>query len=400
MKAAEECLEEALRAWEDMRLLEETHARVSIGRRLLEQDALARYTKWRTYRRTLLDNGIRSLNLLDWTPGLSDAIPAATRESTHDLYPLEFFEWTRKSRKVFAIPEAEQRLFEIATMPDFRWQDITWPYGSYIIELAAPIRLGGRRGAVACSHVLVSQFAGAEREDEVHAIVLRFFFQNGYTSVLSSRERKDILHGIEKGDAERVAQAFARSHARTGLYYVSQGDYTMCLYNSYRDRQHERVQLDDESIQWRIQNPELHPLNKTLAAHTPDARFAIARLLRIVVGLNIYLDTLDTSAKPAWEKKKGGRKYIGPLGIITKETDVCRIIGRGVIDPARYSESARNHGKGFTRPHWRRKHRKRPPYTPKDHPKTILIPATLINEHLVPYFGIIAGSVTRILSDE
>ncbi|OHB20366.1 MAG: hypothetical protein A2854_01275 [Parcubacteria group bacterium RIFCSPHIGHO2_01_FULL_56_18] len=400
MEPAEERLEEALRAWEDMSLFAECIARATPGIDTSRRDN--DYARWRTFRRTLLNQSITDLRYEDWMPDLSHPAFNDARGSfaSHGTFPLEFFGWTRWSRKAFVLEDIDQRTYEIASMSEVRWEDIIWPYFSFVVEFASPIPFVTTNGvSLTWTHALVTRF-GAKEDEGSQAIFIRMLSKEGHLTFFNGKERKRIMGALKDGDDMAAAREIHLSGLRTGDVFELQGQVQFSIFRSNVDEMRDLVRFDEEGMHWRRTNPGRHAFNSSIRL-PEEAVESTGRVARIVLGLCLDLDMLGASPRVAWTKRKTGRKYVGPLGIITKETDVCKILGRGIIDPNRYPGSSRNlKGQGFVRPHWRRKHRKRPPYSPPDHPKTVLVPARLINEHLVPYFGIIAGSITRMLSHE
>lgn len=401
-KSAEQCLEDALQTWEDQCLNLECMSRWSEYARQVPRAELERFRMWRKFRRTVLNQNVMELEWEDWILDLSHPHFEIMRRC-YDmlaLFPLEFFEWSRMSRRVFSIPQEEQYLFEIATMPDIRWRDVTWPFASYMIELATPILLVESDTEYWCSHVLVSRL-GAKEDDKQHAIRIRLLTNRGARPFYTHKQRKTVLAALKDDDEVRVMQVMQSSFAGLLDDNLMQGTLEFYLFDTRSDSPDSLVHLEDESLARRLQTPHASDFNRFLVEMGPGAQEGLMRVTRIVVGFCLWLDSLGPSPRLMWQRRKPGRTYAGAPGIITQEINICKIIGRGVIDPARYSASAKKlKGQGFVRPHWRRQHWKRPAYTPPEHPKTIRVPAKLINEDLVPYFGILAGSITRVLSGE
>lgn len=395
-------LEGALRAWEDVQLIKEirlTHR--AILQRDVSGDLLTRAGRWRRYRTTLMDNRIERLAPIDWIPLLPPRLErecGLTGSEKFDTFPLEFFEWTRKSRKVFVLPQAEQNLFSIATFPDMRWGDIMWPFDAFGIELAAPLSFEATPGTyLICTHLLVARVV---LEDKTFISVRPLC--DGINPVLKFGERSRLMSALEAKDWRSLFAQYNNLTDRLGAAWQIDGAYAFALRAEPEETDEMRIVLSDDDIDPSSQeNQRLSILGRTLRNATPALRDALIRMARIVIGTCLHLESVCSRGGVRDEVRRSGKKYMGPLGVITDEVYVCRIIGRSTIDPdAVGSYGDRQARQGFIRPHWRRAHWRRPQNTPPTHPKTIRVPAKLINAEYVPLFGILPGSIARLLSSE
>jgi hypothetical protein len=126
---------------------------------------------------------------------------------------------------------------------------------------------------------------------------------------------------------------------------------------------------------------------------------------RIVVGWCLYrqklMSTDITWKKRAWKEHQLGKR--GVTGVITHVDHICTILNSGRWDPLAHGldKDFNKIASGFfKRPHWRGRHMRRPPGSPRGAQQTILVHPHLIREDLVPYFGIIGGTNIEVLPEE
>jgi hypothetical protein len=402
--AAENALDACLHSWEDYSFLLEAQSKI-VGRYISgygdSVDQLKLLTNWRRFRLALLNNRIESLNPIEWMPILSPHLAHIYRDwggvSMLGTVPLEYFAWTRRSRRIFSIPAYEQRLFAQSTFPNFTWSEIMWPFESFGIELGEPITVPLQSPyPYVVDELLVSHvWFGDER-----TICVRLL-QNKGEAIFSGKERDKAERLMRTHKYRQAGALLDRAVERHSLPWHAAGSLCFVLSTS-RQKEDSLIMLDEDGVNERINGGDDGLLSRVLRKTTPEVRAVLVQMARIVVGTCVYLESISHASPPTWEKKHGsGRKTLGPLGIITNERLVCKIIGRSVIDPSAYEAySLELPGQGFVRPHWRRRHLRRPIGTPPDYPKTIMIPPKLINAAYVPLFGILAGSISRVLSDE
>lgn len=378
---AENSLDAVLNAWEDYSLLREVHMRV-IGSILpMVPEVLPRVSRWRSYRSTLLDNRIEKLDLMDWQVELIPQLQKLFHWgglSALNTFPLEYFAWTRKSRRVFSLPPAEQDIFSQALFPEMRWGEILWPFESFSVELASPVKIPLKGFEYFADEILVSRVWIGEMY-----LILARALSSKVEPLFDLRERRSINKALQSGRFRQAGELIDRTVRRHSQGWRAPGSLGICLFNSG---------LDNEN--------NLIPWGEDRENEVEQAQTVLAR---VVLGTCLYLDSISQTKSQEWTKRqKPGQRYIGPLGIITDEADVCVIKIQGLIDPAHHENESDFviNKSGFVRPHWRRRHRKRPRGTETNHPKTIIVPPKLINAALVPFFGILPGSITRMLSYE
>lgn len=396
--SSEKALEKTLQAWEDYCLLREAFAKARawmVGADL-SVESIEVLTKWKTYRRTLLTNSVTELRFDHWCRRL---LPELQKELDYGwmnvlgLFPLEFFAWTRKSRKAFVVEAPEQNLFSQATFPDVRWEDILWPFESFMIELTEPLKLEEGTHLHQMTHILVSQIWFGE----IQTIWLRLIDITA-TELFSKSERYKLREALSRRKEKKVEKLTDSALERLPKHWKACGSLMFRLFSTKDQKPGSKITFEDDLTSSSEKTGHLLPDIKS-----PNLRKVCIQATKIVLGTCLFLESISQTSPEHWRKRRGeGRPYMGPTGIITDETAVCTIGLSGTIDPTKQETtySVVPKGKGFVRPHWRRSHRRRPTFTPPDHPKTIKVPAKLINEHWVPLFGIVSGSVLRILSDE
>lgn len=400
----EKSLEEALQTWEDTRFVQECQFRILNRFGMpVQQDSLAKLSNWRNLRKTFMDNTIERLLFEDWYLQLQAEFEREWNfgglNSLHML-PFEYFAWTRKSRRVFTLDADKQAQFQFASFPEWTWEEILWPFDSFGIELAHPITLPmGKNREFKCHHVLVSHvWIGTD-----YMICIRAFNGDGVPGLLKNKDRKRLIEAVKRNDFHTMYEVTEGAiERRAGKQWLCQGFPAFPIYVASKNRPKDLIDFDDDKLLTKLPANEA-TFGGMVNRAPPEVKEGLRRLMRIVLGACVHLDSISMKGPVRWEKRRSREiRAVGPLGIITDESLVCRILGRGSIDPNVFELPANwdPNSRMPARPHWRRRHRRKPPYSPKDHPRTIIIPPTFVNEALMPFFGVISGSITKILPEE
>ncbi len=360
-------------------------------------------SRYETFERLVYDQTVQKLTLSDWLPTRKQNETFVKLQSFR-MFPLEFFEWSRKSRRSFELPAGLSRVFGLATYPKMDWSDVILPYDSFAIVLEEPLRVEEQEDIwleydtilvtklPLLGHIqmrLINKPVVAEDEDHVPDNV-----------------KRRIRMFIERGETEK-AERWVTTEFETveKRIVVTPGWRTTVLFSDADIETKTSVALEVADFAAR---PEFHLRANELEGGIEGnlwrlEPFSIAA--KIVVGWCMYMDSL-TSTDIAWREKR--RKKVvrgsrGVTGVITEIDHICTVLGKARLDASVYSgtEVSQNASSGFfKRPHWRRRHKKRPPGTPPGSPKTVRVPTLLIRPDLVPFFGIIGGTHTKIVDDD
>ncbi|MBM3272449.1 hypothetical protein FJY94_04205 [Candidatus Kaiserbacteria bacterium] len=353
---------------------------------------------WSIFTEILFDNEFTSLDPEQWTFSGND-YPSFTSVAKMGTVPLEMFAWTRRSRVSYVLPKGLQRLFVSATYPNVRWEDVLLPFDSFVIVLEEPFRLEEEDGVWSeFDAILVTTYDG---DGDVALRLMR-------RSLVPAQVRRFPERAVRRFDiTRRRDQTKAREQLirhyvewREPLGLNPEGRLTS-LFMCQFDSPHDRVRIEPGDFARQYSSSEL--LGRTEAAWRFDPHSWAAK---IVVGWCLYLQSMSSS-NLAWsqhrERVQFRRGRRGLTGVITNVDHVCTILGSGTLDPTTYGLSEQEHREGssfFVRPHWRRAHMRREPGTAPDTPKTVKVPPVLVRKDLLPLFGLVGGTNTRVLDEE
>ncbi len=355
--------------------------------------------RWKQLEGTIFNNTVLELKPEQWGTFLDFEGKIPEFDAMY-RFPFEFFEWSRKSRRVFHLPEGLWKTLAAATYPAVRWQDVLFPFESFILTLEGAnvtgmdvsggqyyydtilvshpkIARGYSLRMLGCSEPNVNSFLTEETKH-------RF-------DVMCRRGQRQAIEFLDDKFTEwRDNWAFPPAEESV----VFRGDATPRT---------ERVRLEPEDL---LESFGESDRQKILSDpyYTEGWLPAMSDAAKIVVGWCLYLRTLS-STEVLWKEKKRPKQKRGKrgvTGIITQPEHICTILGEARLDPSTYGVSERKSQNSgfFKRPHWRRRHMKRRNRTPVTAPKDIEVPPRLIRKDLVPYFGIIGGTKTEVLEDE
>ncbi|MBI4068519.1 hypothetical protein HY413_03915 [Candidatus Kaiserbacteria bacterium] len=361
-------------------------------------------SRWRSYERMVLNNSITQLDLREWFP-----LPSQ-RETFHGrmletltFFPIELFEWNRKSRRTIHIPRELQYLLIRGDYKRIRWEDILWPYEAFVLTLEEPIRLEEDPGMWSSFDTLLVSHIPIEDKGKILRVRLLRRSNGTLLGNFPEQERRLAERFLRNNQFERVQGVMRR-----GLRKVvddmgtAQGFRSAELYSTIPGSQYialpgDRVLIEPDDL--------VNYISSVIGPTLPRAEALwrseyMSLTLKLVVGWSLYMESISSESLQTMRLPPGGSR--GITGIITSPEYICTIIGKGRLDPTRYVDVdlGKVSSTAFKRPHWRRGHWKREAGTSKNAPKTIRVPPVLVRKDLVPLFGIISGTETIMLPDE
>ena len=227
-------------------------------------------------------------------------------------FPYSLLAWSKNSRRVFNLSRDLQVLLDATSLEGVVWGDVKLPFDSFVVTLEQPL-VDAKN--VPFDSVLVSTF-NTERGD--HGQV---FQETAFISLDSrlgnypplSREAKEQVTSLLKNGSYRKAE-----HALMGLYKGSRHNISTSVFVI------DNIFVDTPVLDFGVQlGAQKTNIEKRPDDHDPGPLFE--SVLRIVVGMCLYLKTLPikTHLVSDWEKPELQQSQRG--GAITNKAQVCTV---------------------------------------------------------------------------
>ena len=338
---------------------------------------------------TILDNSIKNLNIDDWKLSKIELCPDNLRGSHHayELFPYELFKWNRNSRRVFHLPTSLKTLLETANLPNITWDDILWPFDSFIVTIEEPITINyPDKRIIKFDTIMVTKTNSVT---------------GGYLTLRWIQT--PTKSGQKFGFNDREIELFRRNLKNRKIKEMR--DFWDKKYETQKElfQSNTGSQSINFNINWNTSQKIITETNELIKSYfgvnSPtgiERSFceALSAVLRIVVGWMLYLESLPKNTTE-WRKpdKKGNLRSMGGLThVITNPENICDIAGKSYLSTSETMSSGQRNHKGFVRPHWRIGYRRR-----NSEKK---IPPVLVRADLVPLYGIVGGTTTIVNTEE
>ena len=355
----------------------------------------------------ILDNSVSQLNSDDWQPrtinGTVTDFGSQIELYTH--FPYELFQWNRASRRAFHLPHSLEAMLAAAELPDMTWDDVLWPFESFIVTVEKPIvvhhPLDGTKQKF--DTILVTK-SNSATGGKVHLRWIHTPQSEGKKLGLTVQEIKRFRTLLGKGKIPEAAKLWDRRYKEIHKFYPFQiGSQNVELEIEWGKSQKLITEADElythlgAALDWQGQ-----PL-KYDDAGSKTFFESLSVTLRIVVGWMLYLESMkreSTEWRPG-QKHKTRLMSGGSPSVIIEPENVCTIVGEGRIKCSELtSERGTRCSKGYVRPHWRRAHYRRPAGSSPTAQKTQRVPPVLVRADLVPLYGIVGGTNTIVISED
>jgi hypothetical protein len=377
-------LENALRAWEDLYLIDEATTRLGIESGIRKsQDLVGPVKHWRELRNHLLmiqgnDFDFRRFTLPE-NPSdspLSGGAMMAGWENCFQHLPLQLASWILSSRRVFQLNDELVERFITADYSHYKWSDLLWPFNAFSIQLESPVN--------------------AYNDTPQHQLTMLLV-----TSIYQVCEQGFL-------EPDRTMEF--------GTFYSKRGD--MIMPSEYLDSK-ERDRLDDDlrHKRWNKVRKRLIPIGQKLmnqeimyppgstdpySVNTSDF-VDDSNPSKIIAGLCLYLEALPTEITEnyPWRQSVPIKAQREVRKIITDGEQVCQVNDFNVICPETISlfpETLRAGPAYSVTPHWRRGHYRRAKGQGKNPnaPRTIEVKPALIHKDLLPEGAVPGGAQSLV----
>jgi hypothetical protein len=401
---ASERLQEMLEYWQDLCWYWESRLRAEVG--YVPDDPMvvpSHITKWKEFEQIVFDNTIPAISIEEW--GVPPELYQEFRGfiGMH-LFPLEFFEWSRKSRRVFNLPQGLCQVLGQATYPEVRWKDVLWPFDSFVITLEYPIQCEDMPGVWSrYDAILVTKIP---ETGHVELRMMRAPHTDKKKRRIPDKSKRRFELLLKRGDEKKTVDFLGKTWTTWSSNMKSSPGWRTChLVGKHKLSSNDKVKIDPEDLMSKPSDEMMERVRYTWGSEEYLWMVEpISWAAKIAVGWCLYLQTLS-SLQVSWAIKKTNIQKIGSrgvTGVITNVDNICTVLGEARLDPSSYGvndQPSQDSGL-FKRPHWRRAHYRRPRGSHPRALKTVAVPPLLIRKDLIPFFGIIGGTKTEVISED
>lgn len=329
-------------------------------------------THWQKFREHLLRIHVEGFDYKKFV-GPSPVKSSASETFPHNRWiASQVASWTKSSRRIYKVPEDLQLLLCATSLDDVNWGMVRWPFDSFLISLATPITLGDDQ--------VDSILVGDDLSEESGGII-KFL-----TPIpLSLKTHKDVFVGDQ---SERIAKAIQHgdiAYANEKLGKIITNRLVGSVYETLLLRKDtfsdNGLASSFETMNWQDSGMQ--------------------RILRVVFGLLLYLQTLPTPQAQSSEWKPTKLERVGKGGNkITLASEVCNITSiYKLTERERIVLRKGLEGKASeVSSHYREGHWRRPPGKGDDpnYPKTVWVRPTIVRLDKLEDGGLPGGSEERL----
>jgi hypothetical protein len=391
-------LEQALRLWEDRHYVYRlTHEMCQIFPDLQRPEVKAEDCHFDEFRSYLLHS---SSGPLDRRFVDTNLIQSEQETQLDNFFPWMITGWMRHSRRTYRVSEDLQMLLEHTSLDDITWNDVPWPFDSFCIELAAPIK---DEGQCLYDAILVSEILGSFNEHRLPMLNSISGPDKVFCIGVLGRSLCDVQHitDREKRGAERslrrrqikpLISALDKFVKQTGfgyrhfhvLVWVMSKFGRLAVSTSY----HDILKMTDHGVIDREPMP------------TQDFLSHMDRVARITVGLCLYLTMISSHGSHTSDWIRNESHHPDPKAI-SNEGQICTVSSIHTLTQ-RERRLLKEHYEGprgyelcahFRCGHWRR-----PPGKGEDPtaPKTVWVKPTLVRRDRLDPGELPGGAKTNI----
>ncbi|MDF1496430.1 MAG: hypothetical protein P1P90_00025 [Patescibacteria group bacterium] len=299
------------------------------------------------------------------------------------LTPYIIAEWSRSSRRVFALDRTLQDLLACTSLEHMCWGDVSWPFESFVVELANPLEVSGEL----YDAIIVSR-SRAEMNRQRSEFLLFTILSRKFRSVrpIQVKDRKLFARDLKRKDIDTYLKRMGSASAF--LQKIPFKGFTLRV----PDIRHESVSTMVKSLLDKQNLPGYS------AEHASDTLYDTAA--HIVIGLCLYLTTLTPKDRERVVQRDPPpqRKGIPDSKAIFLESDVMHVKSIHMIsneEQKLFREVATKGEQADIRAHFRRGHWRRAPGSGNDPdaPKIVHVRPCLVRKDRL-LAGMIPGGAT------
>lgn len=310
------------------------------------------------------------------------------------LRPFEILSWTLSSRRVFRLTAQMQRAFEHISLANVTIGEIDFPFDSFVIELAEPIKDEGKSNdqvSYETSHILVSR--PFRYTEEIVQKAPKYDAQRAEPSYFTCIPSSCVEYAPFSSDQKRSMLDHMRKNRNGKIISFLDRKVSKKLHGLHRYDSSSMIFTRDKDV------PVLDILKAT---EQPGFEHEL-RMIRIIINLCLYLEALpktellQEATDQSWRTER--IKLDKRTNLITDTTEVCHIGGFHLLKALDSTESLGLEGSSLTEPYWRRRHRRRKPGEGQnpDAPRSVKVKPSLVGAYLIPETGgLPKGSVSSV----
>ena len=284
--------------------------------------------------------------------------------------PLEIFDWTRSSRRIFELGAEMQHSFENISVADIPIDDILWPFDSFVVKLATPIK---RCQNNICAILVSKPFRYQSTFNDPDSVVMMVsLLSDNLTAYkpINSEEKRRIRRSFEYGGGQRARKFLSTEAVSRMRNFSLYGRNSVLLRSAGENSIRNFLQID-----------------------IPDEE---KTAIQILLNMLLYLEARELRGSVTnWSRQS--RVPGCARNIITDAMNVCQVTNINTL-----KELAENVDRYLSRectePHWRRGHSRRKPGEGQDPmaPRSVRVKPTLVRPDLIPTYGLVAGTTTKV----
>ena len=208
--------------------------------------------------------------------------------STVTFLPQSLFAWCRSSRKVYSIPEELQMLLSCTSLKNLSWNDVSWPFPAFYLEL--PIPIVAKNFSEPYNAVLVSKGI-LDSGEEIIQVDLFSLSVSRYKKISYEERTKmnDLILKRKFNECHflfnKIAGRYNKNRSYMSTFHVSSRDFDKPITTPATELYYSKM------IHKGIDEETGVPINLT------DDDVVWSEALHIVIGLLAYIMSLDRGGK-------------------------------------------------------------------------------------------------------
>jgi polyhydroxyalkanoate synthesis regulator phasin len=390
-------LEQALLTWERMCFLNGRAQKIQYGIRSEPDVLISPYRHYDEFRKFLLSRNPKLNDKFILTDEVS-----CSRDITHGSWhhlPQEIHMWSVKSRRIYQVSEDLQQFLEVTSFGNLTWNDVTLPFDAFGISLSSPVMYPGE-GNLGLTNRTSDDFLLVTRQPGcvggIH-LYMRLIGIDPAFCPLAKKVCQRIDSLIEDGRFEKAKRVLDEVKERIERTDSNSSVPRIMIPKSYMNRRIEQMFENEE-----VSVIHGHSIN---SEREDIVRYTTRTLVRIVIGLCLYLESLNRTHSGS--HKHGIGKPVLPsidTQTLLGESQVCAVTGHnllsehdrkfcGLIRKKGLAVAIHEMGAHFRCAYWRR-----PPGKGDDPSaaKTVHVRSTMVRPDRLPNEGLPPGSETKI----
>ena len=316
-------LELELRKWEDMWFI--IHVSNLVRTALRQPPVCGNTVPWRQFRDFLLRvqtpgrTGVLR-EAANFLPPM-DAAPAITDSPLMIAFPRALTLWCADSRRIYKLDSALQAILRATSLDSVTWRDLQPPFGTFAVELAEAYRHPDGRdfnfvmvthSRVPSERLLPLDWAGKKPEENKVVMDLVLLSKDQYKPLTPQQtQRLDTLverhlYNQVAEELQNLGKRFIHADARGGIQSLS------------------LIPLDDDEPVTQTAD-KLAPFLQRPGVDQQTVRTLIDAMIRIIVGLELYLKSLPSGSPHISPPTKPFRSGLLDRKVITNRWEVCNV---------------------------------------------------------------------------